>query len=180
VRTDIFTLLWGADIAGLRGENAGANVFRGGWQGVVTILRIFAGMKVNESWIELRDIRLWGRHGVAPLEQKVGSEFCLNLRLKAAIADAAFRSDDLAGTVNYAEVYRVVHREFSEPSRLIENVAWRIAKAVLASFPIVETVEVAVSKLNPPVQADCHAATVRIVAVRDEQCPQMNYKNTDQ
>lgn len=126
-------------------------------------------MKVKESWIELRGIRLWGRHGVSPLEREVGSEFALDLRLKVRISPLAFEGDELGGTVSYADVYGVVRREFEVPSRLIEHVAWRVARAVLALFATVEAVEVSVAKVNPPIQADCRAAAVNITAIREDE-----------
>ena len=125
-------------------------------------------MKVEETWIELHDLCLWGRHGVSPSERKVGSDFLLNLRLKVGVSAAAFERDDLEGTVSYADVFKVVQSEFERPSRLLENLAWRMSRAVLAAFPAVEVVEISAAKVNPPIRTDCNAAVVRITAVRDE------------
>ena len=64
---------------------------------------------------------------------------------------AAGESDDLRHTVNYAEVYQLVKaRVEGPPVDLIEHVAEGIAADVLAGFPGVHVVRVAVRK--PQVQ----------------------------
>jgi dihydroneopterin aldolase len=104
-------------------------------------------------YVNLRGLRYFARHGVMEQEQQVGAYFTVDLRLELDFGQAAV-SDDLGGTVNYAEVHEVVKAEMEHPSQVLENVAYRIARNLLLSFPQVDNVWVAVSKENPPMGAE--------------------------
>lgn len=125
-------------------------------------------MKISGTWISLEGLSLWGRHGVSALEQTVGSQFEINLRLRVCMEASALCDDQLSGTVDYGEICHVVRGTFDISSRLLENVAWRVAEALLSRFDRVEEVEVGIKKINPPVRADLHAAIVTVKAVRGE------------
>jgi len=100
-------------------------------------------------------------HGVNPQEQAVGSMFIINIRLKVVI-DKAVESDNVDDTINYAEVFSLMKEEMMIPSKLIENVAGRIAKRIMKTFPQVEMVDISVTKQNPPMGADCNGAGVQL------------------
>lgn len=123
-------------------------------------------MKISGTWISLEGLSLWGRHGVSALEQTVGSQFQINLRMRVRIDASALCDDQLSGTVDYGEIFQVVKQTFSKPSHLLENVAWRVANALLSGFDRIEEVEVSIEKINPPVRADLHAAVVTLKAAR--------------
>ena len=89
-------------------------------------------------------------HGCLPEERERGNIFRVDLTLTLDV-DRAAASDNLEDTVNYGAVYKVVKREMSVPSNLIENVAVRIARSVKDGFPQVGSVQVCLSKRNPPV-----------------------------
>ena len=107
--------------------------------------------------IYVRDLRIHARHGVLPQERTVGAWFIVNLSVEAGIS-RAMTTDDLAGTVSYADLTDLVRREMARPAALIEHVAWRIASAVLEDFPLVEVVSIDIMKQNPPMGADCAGA----------------------
>ena len=56
----------------------------------------------------------------------------------------------------------MVQREMDVPSQLLEHVAGRIAKAIVAVFPEVTSVYLELIKRNPPMGADCDGAGVEI------------------
>ncbi len=89
-------------------------------------------------------------HGCYALEKIVGGRFSVSVSLEVEIGDAAER-DDVTRTLNYVSVYRIVEREMSVSSDILENVALRISEALHASFSKVCRVTVRVSKLAPPV-----------------------------
>ncbi len=62
---------------------------------------------MNNSFITIKDLRVYARHGVGAQEFLVGNEFSVDLRL-AYDASAAMRSDDVADALNYAEVVEEV------------------------------------------------------------------------
>lgn len=115
--------------------------------------------------VELRGLRVLGRHGVADEEQARDQPFEVDLDVETALA-AAGASDDLDDTVDYgrlvAEVAAVVA---GERHRLLERLAQRIADAVLADQRVT-AVTVAVRKLRPPVPFDLATAGVRVTRRR--------------
>ena len=51
-------------------------------------------------------------------------------------------------------------------SNLVEHVAGRIGRRVLAEFPLADNVRVEVVKLNPPMGAACDGAGVELTVCR--------------
>lgn len=75
-------------------------------------------------------------------------------------------SDSIADTLNYAELLSVVKREMGVPSQLLEHVAGRICRAILTTFPEAEAVDLRLTKINPPMGADCDGAGVELTMER--------------
>jgi len=123
-------------------------------------------MRVTESSISLREVRFHAWHGVMPQEQKVGADFTVSLRATIDLSGAV-TSDSVADTVNYAELYEVVKHEMQLPSKLLEHVAGRIGQSVLDRFPQIQKLEVEVTKVNPPMGADCQGAGVALTVIRE-------------
>ena len=116
-------------------------------------------MILTSSYIFLRDLRFHARHGVASQETAVGADFIVNLRLGYDVSRAML-TDDVAHTLSYADAYEVVKREMSQPSKLVEHVAGRIADALQAAFPALTSIDIVLTKVNPPMGADCLGAGV--------------------
>ena len=122
-------------------------------------------MKIRRSSVFLRDVRFYAYHGVMEQERKVGGEFTVSVSVDTDLT-AAVSHDDLATTLNYAALYEVVKREMQIASELLEHVAGRIGWAVLEQFPQVTAVSVRLTKLNPPMGADCRGAGVELMLER--------------
>ena len=114
-----------------------------------------------EGYIFLSNARFYAFHGVMLQETKVGGEFLVDLRVGYPIADA-MQSDEVADTLNYAELYQLVKREMEIPSNLLEHVAGRIARAIGEQFPKVSSIHLKITKKNPPMGADCDGAGVEL------------------
>jgi len=116
---------------------------------------------VASDTIRLTDIALYGFHGVTPAERQVGRLFEVDVEVKIDLTAAA-EGDDLEATVDYGAVCEIVKRVHEAgPFRLLEAMAGRIAKEVLAGFPV-EQVTVRVRKPHPPVGSIVGAAEVEI------------------
>ncbi|MDE7456643.1 MAG: dihydroneopterin aldolase [Prevotella sp.] len=124
-------------------------------------------MIIESSYITLREVRFHAFHGVMPQERKVGADFTVTLRVKADLSRPVF-SDNVNDTLNYAALYDVLKREMAQPSRLLEHVAGRIGQAVFDSFPQVETADVTLTKLNPPMGADSEGAAVELHLINNK------------
>lgn len=119
--------------------------------------------------ILLEGMRFYAFHGVHAEERKLGQRFSVDLTLSLDLRQAG-RSDDLAQTVSYSEVFRTVRRIVEgEPRALIEAVAEDIATTVLVEYPRVAGIEVTLRKLEAPIKgAMLDAAAVRIRRWRDK------------
>lgn len=114
---------------------------------------------VQSSSIFLRSLRFHAFHGVMEQERTVGNDYLVDVRIGCQLAKA-MESDDVNDTVNYAEVYGVIREEMRQPSRLLENVVGRIGRRLLDEFPMIETLDLKLTKVNPPMGADCDGAGV--------------------
>ncbi len=103
--------------------------------------------------ISMPEMRFYTYHGVLPQEREMGGEYRLSLLLYIDTKDAhqALYHDDLAGTVNYAEVYDLVRCEMQRPTQLLEALAARIAHSLLRHFSLLRQVDVKVTKCMPPI-----------------------------
>lgn len=124
-------------------------------------------MRVESSYIVLKEVRFHAFHGVMPQERKVGADFLLSLRLGYDISEA-MQTDDVADTLNYAEVYQLVKQEMEQPSALLEHVAGRIAQTLMQQFPAVKSIDLTLTKQNPPMGADCQGAGVELHLINDK------------
>ena len=120
---------------------------------------------IASNYMTLRNLRFHAYHGVLEQERIVGNDYEVSVRMSYDMR-RAIASDDVANALNYAEAYEVIKRVMMQPSRLIERVAWRIAKTLLDEFPMARNAEVTLVKLNPPMGADCDGAEVRIKVKR--------------
>ena len=118
-------------------------------------------MKVEASYIRLEGLRFRALHGVMPQERQVGGDFLVTLRVGYPLA-IAMASDDVKDTLDYAALYRLVEREMLIPSKLLEHVAGRIAEAIEKAFPQMSSIDLTLTKLNPPMGADCQGASVEV------------------
>ena len=58
--------------------------------------------------------------------------------------------------------------EMRQPSNLLEHVAGRIAHAVQTAIPEVLSIDLKLTKCNPPMGADCAGAGVEIHLINDK------------
>ena len=99
--------------------------------------------------ISLEGMEFFAYHGCYKEEQIIGTKFIADLEMEFETSIAEY-SDHLWDTINYQEVYKVVKREMDINAHLLESVARRILDAVMRSFPQVKSVQVKISKINPP------------------------------
>ena len=118
-------------------------------------------MKLESSYIYLDNVRFHAYHGVLEQERKTGGDFLVSLRVGFPI-ETAMCSDDVSDTLNYAALYEMVKKEITVPSKLLENVAYRICKKMTEAYPEIESVELKITKKNPPMGADCDGAGVEM------------------
>lgn len=124
-------------------------------------------MKLMSSKIFLRNVRFRAFHGVLPQEGIVGNDYLVNLVLDYDFS-SAMQTDELQGTLNYAEVYQKVREEMAVSSKLLEHVAGRIAHRLFSDFPEIQKLQLSITKVNPPMGADSDGAGVEVVLTNDK------------
>ena len=124
-------------------------------------------MKLESAYVSLHAVRFHAFHGVRPQERQVGGEFVVSLRVGYPL-QAAMESDEVGDTLDYAALYEVVKREMAVPSKLLEHVAGRIVKAVADTYPVVTSIDLELTKQNPPMGAVCKGAGVEIHLINDK------------
>lgn len=124
-------------------------------------------MKLMSSKIYLRNVRFHAFHGVLPQEGIVGNDYLVNLVLDYDFS-SAMQTDELQGTLNYAEVYQKVREEMAVPSKLLEHVAGRIAHRLFSDFPEIQKLQLSITKVNPPMGVDSDGAGVEVVLTNDK------------
>lgn len=124
-------------------------------------------MRMESSYISLSGVRFRAFHGVLPQEGRVGGDYTVSLRVGYDFSKALV-TDDVTDTLDYSALYRLVAREMAVPSQLLEHVAGRIAEAILATFPQVRSIDLCLTKCNPPMGADSEGAGVEIHLINDK------------
>ncbi|HEX2074729.1 MAG TPA: dihydroneopterin aldolase [Geodermatophilus sp.] len=115
--------------------------------------------------IAVRGLTAHAYHGVYPAERERGQTFRVDAVLDVDTVPAA-AGDNLALTVNYAELARRLHAVLTgEPVDLLETLAQRLADACLDD-PLVEAVEITVHKPEADLGVPFDDVTVTIRRTR--------------
>lgn len=122
-------------------------------------------LHITHSTIFVNDIQLHAYHGVMPQEQLTGNDYLVSVSAQYPI-DKAIITDDVQHTLNYAMVYDIVKEEMGISSKLVEHVAGRIAQHLMKQFADISAVRVRITKLNPPMGAQCAGAGVEVEMTR--------------
>ena len=120
--------------------------------------------------IEIRGLKLRGRHGVTPEERANDQPITVSLAVRLDTRQAS-RSDDLAATLDYEEAVRLVSKIVTgESYQLLETLADRIARAILQNH---RTLDVWVRVAKPEVQLgeDVDEVAVEVSRSRDDLTP---------
>ena len=80
--------------------------------------------------IQLKNIKIYAFHGCLPEEEKIGSDYIVNLSVKANL-DKASKSDELTDTVDYVLLQKIVAEQMAIRSKLLEHVGKRIIDKIL-------------------------------------------------
>lgn len=112
----------------------------------------------------IRELELFGFHGVFEEEKRLGQKFILSLELDLDLKSAG-RTGDLTKSVHYGELCEKIDQEFTRESfELIEAVALKLADFILTEYKLVKGVKVFLKKPWAPVKK--HLDTVEIMVER--------------
>ena len=109
--------------------------------------------------IVLENISIYAFHGCMKEEARIGSDYIINLNVKADLQDASI-SDQLEDTINYVDLLKIVNEEMAISSKLLEHVAERIVSRILCTMKMVNNIQVKIAKQNPPINGNISAVTI--------------------
>lgn len=109
--------------------------------------------------IRLKNIRTFSYHGCLVEESKIGSDYRVDLEIKADLRKSSI-TDKLADTVDYVHLNKIVVEEMAIRSNLLEHVAKRILARIFKEIPEVSRIVLEVSKINPPIGGDVEQVTI--------------------
>ena len=117
------------------------------------------------STITLKNIRIFTNHGCLIEEEKIGSDYLVNLTVEADLSKAA-KTDNLHDTVDYVHLQHIVKTEMSVRSKLLEQVGQRIIDRIFEELVLVNQAKITISKLNPPIGGDVEEVSVTMESER--------------
>jgi dihydroneopterin aldolase len=100
--------------------------------------------------IQVNNIKLYAFHGCLDEEAKIGSEYRVDIAVKANLQHSA-QSDELKDTVDYVHLNRIVKEEMAIRSKLLEHVSKRIIDRIFDEIEMVKKATICVAKINPPI-----------------------------
>ncbi|MEE9350392.1 MAG: dihydroneopterin aldolase [Flavobacteriaceae bacterium] len=115
--------------------------------------------------IILKDIKVYAYHGCLIEEGQIGSDYHVNLTIKANLKTSA-KSDMLSDTVDYVLLNKIVAEEMAIRAKLLETVAQRILTRIFTDSAMVNEAIVQVSKINPPIGGDVEMVTIEMSKYR--------------
>lgn len=115
--------------------------------------------------IVLKNIRCYAFHGCLHEEGIIGSDYLVNLAIKADLKKSS-QTDDLNDTIDYVKLNEIVVKQMNARSKLLEEVAQRILNEIFNEFDNVLKAKVEVSKINPPLGGDVERVTIKLTQKR--------------
>ncbi len=108
----------------------------------------------------LKGLKFRGLHGFFEDERINGNDFEVDLTFVTSLEEAA-RTDDLSETIDYSKAHEIVGSVMNgESKKLIETLTFLIGQKLYSYFPMVDTLEVKVRKLNPPISGEAEHSEV--------------------
>ena len=115
--------------------------------------------------IQVNNIKLYGYHGCLEEEAKIGSEYRVDVSIKANLKKSA-RTDELEDTVDYVHLNHIVKEEMAIRSQLLEEVAQRILNRFFKELRMIKKATVSVSKINPPMGGNVEEVVIILTKKR--------------
>ena len=115
----------------------------------------------KKVWIGLEGMEFYAYHGVYEEERKIGGKYIVDVLVYTNAVDAELH-DDLNGTVNYEQIYKVVEQNMQQPVKLIERLVRKIMDDIRLFVVKEDTIRIKIRKLNPPLGAKVETSVVEM------------------
>ena len=115
--------------------------------------------------IKVNNIKLYAYHGCLDEEAKIGSEYRIDISVKADLKKSS-KTDELVDTVDYVHLNYIVKEEMAIRSKLLEEVAKRILDRIFNEISMVKKASVSVAKINPPIGGNVEEVVIILTKKR--------------
>jgi dihydroneopterin aldolase len=116
---------------------------------------------ISMGKIFLKNIRLYAFHGCMDEEEKIGSDYVVNVVVHTNLEKSS-STDALCDTVDYVSLHVIVKEEMGIRAKLLEKVADRIIKRIFKEHLEVSMARVKVAKQNPPIGGNVEEVAVEL------------------
>lgn len=116
---------------------------------------------MTKTYVHIDNLKVHAYHGVLPQERVVGNDYIINIKVGTDWMRAT-KTDDVIDTLDYSQLATLIKDEMTEQSSLIEHVAGRIISTITTKFQNVTSINLRITKVAPPMSADCDGAGVEI------------------
>jgi dihydroneopterin aldolase len=99
--------------------------------------------------VALKDVKCFAYHGFYQEEQLTGIYFSVDASV-TFFPDTNTDTENLEKTVNYEALNDIILNEMKVPKKLLETVVRNILDQILSKYSFLETAEVGIKKLQPP------------------------------
>jgi len=99
--------------------------------------------------IDLNDLRFHAFHGLYPEEKLTGSEFRVDVSFEFLPEKEVIQN--INETIDYSEVFALIKDQMEIPRELLETLVAEMAEAIHARFTSIKSIQIAVTKLYPPI-----------------------------
>ncbi len=112
--------------------------------------------------IIIKDLNIFAYHGVHDSEKEQGQNFILDITVWTSL-ERPCRSDNVADTVSYSDIIKVVTRVFTaQKFDLIERAAQQVSDSIFEEFSQIEECEILLKKPDAPIKAEFNYVAVEI------------------
>lgn len=112
--------------------------------------------------IQIKNLEVFGNHGVFPEETKLGQKFLVNATLYTETREAG-RTDDLTRSIDYGKIcHEITGFMQTHTYRLIESAAEHLAEHLLLHTPRLEEIELEILKPWAPIGLPVENVSVKI------------------
>ena len=112
-----------------------------------------------QTTLHVSGINCYSYHGCLEEELRIGGWFRVDVAIESDFSKAV-ESDTLSDAVDYVDVTNLVREQMNLPSRLIEHVGGRILQKLHEKFPGKKSIELKITKLNPPVNSQIESTAI--------------------
>ena len=116
-------------------------------------------MSQFKQTVALKDVKCFALHGYYTEEQILGNHFIIDLETE--FTPQGF-DDEITQTVNYEDLNAVIRKEMKNTQKLWETVLNNIILKVIELYPFLDTVNVSMKKLNPPMPGQIGHSFVKL------------------